>query len=385
MSLLGVLTVALIALVLHRTFQSALCDATGAGWCTVAAVLGTPLFNYATTLFSEPLATLCCALALLQVVRGDSDLAPSGSRADLRLSRVVIAGVMVSIAAASHITALLYIPLLAIYAWRNARVSAGGWWRRAAVAPLVMTLAALPVVAWVCYLNWRHFGSAFETGRGVMPEFWVRGFVGPSTGLYGLTLSPGKGLMWFAPLACLGAAAGAVLWRRPSLPWIARAMLVYLACRLMFLSARADWHAGFGLGSRYMVMALPDFMLVGALAWHATSDSRPARGVRRLAAITAAIALAVAQQFYFASGEIFLFTHRMRDLAIVALQQGRPANVYLDWAYTPLWGLLGATSGPWLYRVLHLDPRVGWILLLEVTAVVALLAFRGARDACPDA
>jgi hypothetical protein len=247
-----------------------------------------------------------------------------------------------------------------------------------------MALATLPVVASLCYLNWLHFGSAFETGRGVMPEFWVRGFVAPWAGLYGLTISPGKGLLWFAPLACAGAVAGAILWRRPSLPWIARAMLVYLACRLLFLSARTDWHAGFCLGPRYMVMALPDFMLIGALAWHATITSSPASHARRSLAITVAIAVAVSQQLYFASGEIFLFTHRMRELSAVALQQGRPARLFLDWAYTPLWGLLQAGSGPWLFRLLRLDPGAGWVLLLEVVAVVASLAFRGARDAPAD-
>ena len=129
MSLLDVLTLTLTAFVLHRIFLSALVDATAAGWCTIATVLGTPLLNYATTLFSEPLATLFCALALLQVIRGDRDLAPPGSKVDLRLRRAVIAGVTVSIAVAAHITALLFIPLLVTYAWRNTRIAAGGSWR----------------------------------------------------------------------------------------------------------------------------------------------------------------------------------------------------------------------------------------------------------------
>ena len=174
---------------------------------------------------------------------------------------------------------------------------------------------------------------------------------------------------------------GIAAWSKPSLPWIARALLVYIAFRLIFLSARADWHAGFGLGPRYMVMALPELMLVGALAWRATSGSCSARETRRSALLTAAVALAVAQQFYFSSGEIFLFTHGMRERAAVAFQQGGPADIFLDWTYTPLWGLLDAGGGPWLYRALQLDPRIGWAISLEVTVFVALLTFRGARQA----
>ncbi len=379
LSLLDALTLALTVLVLHRIFEAALGSRARAGWAALATALATPLLNYATTLFGEPLATLGCSLALLQVVRGDPDLRSTERPTDLRLRRMILAGGLVSAAATAHLTAILYAPLLGIYAWRNAARKVGRWWSTALVPPFVMTLASLPLVLWMGQQNYAHFGDPFETGRGVMPRFWVRDFVAPWEGLYGQTISPGKGLLWIAPLACFSVAFA--LYHRRHLPWIAKALLVYLGCRVLFLAGRDDWHAGFCLGPRYMMMALPDFLLVGALAWKTwTSARRPTRATAGwIAALTtAAIGLAIVQQLYFASGEIFLFTHRMRNLAAAEHRAGLEADIYFDWKYTPIRGLLDWTSGPWLYRALHLDPYAGWASWSVATAALATLAGLGA-------
>jgi hypothetical protein len=376
-SLLDVLTLALTAVFLFRVFRLLLPDDVSAGWATVATALGTPLLSYATTLMSEPLATLGYVIALLNVMRGDPDFA--GDAADPRLRRMVYAALAVSIAAAVHVTAILYAPLLGIYAWRNARLRAGAWWGRALIPPVVMTLSTFPVVLWVCRENWLHFGDPFETGRGVMPEFWVEGFVAPWEGFVGQTISPGKGLFWFAPLATASFVAGLAFWRK--IPWLGRALVVYVALRLCFLAGRADWHAGFCLGPRYMMMAMPDFVVVGVLAWRALHARLLVSWTKRLGMATVVIALAVAQQLYFASGEIFLFTHKMRDHVVAELRQGRPARLYFDWDYSPLWNYLHLSSGPALFRALGIDARVGCALFLALTALVAWLAYLGATKA----
>jgi hypothetical protein len=72
---------------------------------------------------------------------------------------------------------------------------------------------------------------------------------------YGLTLSPGKGLLVFAP-PMLAAAGGLALWARRgrALAWLCAGSL---AAYLVVYSFDAGWHGGASWGPRYLLPVLP--------------------------------------------------------------------------------------------------------------------------------
>jgi hypothetical protein len=360
---------ALTTAVMHRMFRTVVGDPAVAGWWAVLASLGTPLLTYATELFSEPLATLGCVIALTLTLSDDPDFVADVRPRNQGL-RLVAAGAALGIATAAHVTAVLCAPLLAVYAWRNERMKNGGWFGRSLMPPCLLGVGYFPFLLACGWYNWVRFGDWTETGRGVMPGWWVKEFVAPWTGLYGQLIGPGKGLLWFAPLAC-GLIGLAILARR-RLPWGAKAILAYVALRALFIAGRADWHGGFCLGPRHLVMTLPFMTLVGPMAirhWPAWA--------RRPEIYWTLGTMAVVQQLYFASGEIFLFTLRMNQLADqIQIGEG-PARLWLHWVYTPLTQILTYTRGPWLFRAFDVSGYSGWFVLSALCVSGAYLAYKG--------
>lgn len=308
--------------------------------------LATPAWPYAGTFFSEPLATLLLLAAV------DRLALPEGRDEPWHL---VVGGLLAGLAAWAHVTAVLFAPfLLALAAWRR-----GAFAPAAALAFGAGLGIALGGLAAYHFALW---GDPFETGRGAD----YGRFVAPWRGLYGLLLSPGKGLFVHVPIAVLAVwAFPAFVRRHRTLGAILVAALLF---RLVFVAARSDWHGGFSPGPRLLVQAIP-FLLLPLVPWlESRLDGRsPARIAFALLAIAS-----FAIQWLFVAGEPFGVLHALRLEAMAAGQNVFEADrLYLDLHLAPLVHLPRGAVGPLLFR------DVGAPLPLWALGLCSVLALAG--------
>lgn len=207
---------------------------------------------YVRTLYGEPLAALLLLGALAAVTRGRE----SGTWA------LITAGLCLGLLAGVNMVYLLALPLLILYGlWlhRPAVLDRAGLRRMAAVL-MSLLLPALACLALNGLYNAARFGSltqtgyAFDSGEGFRTPLLV--------GLFGLTLSPFRGLAWFSPVLLLALPGGLLLWRRQ------RALTVLLVglfgTVLLVFSLWSSWEGGVVWGPRFLLPVVP--LLVLALA-----------------------------------------------------------------------------------------------------------------------
>jgi hypothetical protein len=234
-----------------------------------ALLLGftTPLWVYAKSFMAEPLE----ALGLLLALTGAARAAAGAPRAD----RIAALGVLLAVSAKLSMLPLAIACLLPL-------IAGGG---RALRLPLVALAAAL---AGHGLYDLARFGNVLETGYGAQatPAAYTTPLL---VGLYGLLLSSGKGVLWFAPAiglvpagwkAMTAARAGArpdVRRRLATAPatgaaWGAAATWIVA----LLLYARFQHWAGDGsYGPRYLVPLLPlSFLPVAFALDHAAAARR---------------------------------------------------------------------------------------------------------------
>ncbi len=105
----------------------------------------------------------------------------------------------------------------------------------------------VPFILLVLFLNWYRFGNPFLDGHGQDPAIAFEPFRG---GIPGLLLSPGKGLLFYAPL-CVFALFYQKDWRL----WIP------FVLSLIFHGMLHDWSGGTGWGPRFLFTTLPFLLL----------------------------------------------------------------------------------------------------------------------------
>jgi hypothetical protein len=142
-----------------------------------------------------------------------------------------------------------------------------------------------------------------------------------------------------------------------------------VAFRVLFIAARSDWHAGFCTGPRYLVMAIP-FFLIPLAFWlkqrEATQFTR-AFGVMSLVGFVFSI-----EQFYFCLSEIFSFLQIWKFNEMLAGFSVFENDVlYLDWKYSPLLSPSSMRIAPFLLRWTRLP--IGELMALG--SVVLLIFF----------
>ncbi len=132
--------------------------------------------------------------------------------------------------------------------------------------------------------NERRFGSVFETGYGTALAGGTFFSSSPLPALAGLLISPGKGLVWMAPLLLLvpvgwrlSRARGERVW-----PWLAAAAAAAVIAPVVFTQS---WHGAWTYGPRYVLPIVPLLWPAVALAFDC---ARKRRGV-----FIAALALAL--------------------------------------------------------------------------------------------
>lgn len=218
-------------------------------------VLASPLLHYSTEFFSEPAMALFTVMAVLFVLDNRS----GSSRSAIALG--VTLAVSVLFRADAVLTLALPCVLFLPY-FRRTRLWAG----------LVLIAAPMAVAGAVTMAhNHIRYKSVFDFG-------YTEGFqTGLGEGLYGLILSPGKGVVFFFPAILVALAGMAALGRRDLgvTGLVASLMLV----RLLFFAMWDQWHGGIGWGPRFLV---PAVALAGLPLACAFDDLRGA-GVRRAA------------------------------------------------------------------------------------------------------
>jgi hypothetical protein len=233
------------------------------------AMLGftTPLWVYAKSFMAEPLESLGLFLALVGAARA--------AAGEARAARGAALGAGLAIAAKLSMLPLALaclIPLAAVPRGERLRLAA---WPAAGVVLALLSHVVYDVA---------RFGTPFETGYGAQAS--LSAYTTPLlVGLYGLLISSGKGVMWFAPALWLAPAGWLAMARgaragepRSAAALAARGAVLASALALGLYATFQHWAGDGSWGPRYLVPLLPLAFLAVATAIDAASRAR-----RRLA------------------------------------------------------------------------------------------------------
>jgi len=253
-STLPAIAVALSAALLLLTALELGASLAGAIALALVYSVATPALVYATQWFSEPL-TGCALLAAFYLLLRDRRVPTWWGP--------LAAGAATAGAVATRSEVLVLTPALVVYAVLSMGPQPGRRRQRllGMLVPLVMTLAALGLY------NLTRFGSPFETGysygdvfayRDTHPAHSPASFV---QGVYGLVLSPGKGLLEYAPVMVLAPFAAVILWarRRAETALLLALIGLQLAGHANLL---ISWLGGWSWGPRFLAPVLPFMMLL---------------------------------------------------------------------------------------------------------------------------
>jgi heme/copper-type cytochrome/quinol oxidase subunit 2 len=315
----------------------------GATFMAATFTVGTFAWPYARTFFREPLVALALVSAAYALVRWRER--PSW--------RLALAGWgWVLLAVTTKLAALVVLPVFAAYfagsylARRRLHAKdpeskvrgatetptrTGGW----AVA-LVLAVAILAAGGLVLLSRWRDIGPYLERGGLLSGDL---SYV--PLAFYGLTLSPGKGLLIFAPPVLAGLAGFYLLYRQRRAEALVFAALA--ASFLVIYSFNTSWHGGATWGPRYLLPVLPFLILpVGTLAQALWSVRHRMRGQVGLALVGALVAAGVLVQVAAISVDPINYYMRAFERRPLTMDGG-PAylqEIHFDPAFSPVTGHL---------------------------------------------
>lgn len=256
--LIGPLCVGLTLMQLYRFVR--LEDGAEVTALTLAAIaaLATPLAVYAKTIFPQVVES---ALLMTCFVR---------AREWRALPRPKIArwlGVACGFAVLTRTAFLVVVPIFA--AWLIVTGAESHSKRKRALFGFVVPVAAAAVIlGWV---NWLKWGSPFDSGLHdaymiFSTDLWF--------GLTGLLVSPGKGLLLYAPVLLVSIVFAPSLWRAGRAE-----VLLALAVTAAYLGVYArwyDWPGGLAWGPRFLIPLIAPWLALTAraLAVHPLSSRR---------------------------------------------------------------------------------------------------------------
>jgi hypothetical protein len=238
-----------------------------ARWSAIVALvvaLATQLFPYSTLLMAQvPSAALLFASYTLAVREERPRNGP----------RLAAAGFLAGLAA---LTNYLCVPCVGIVALLAGAVDRGRW----KVHVAAFTAGALPPLAFLALYQKLTTGGFLRTpmstmdARFVTPHALLGILKSPSWEAFvGITVSPYRGLFFFAPVLVM-ALGGLILW------WRSRAycaeLLAITAIAFVFFAFNVTfngWEGGFGIGARYLVPLIP---FLGLALLHLRGALRPA-------------------------------------------------------------------------------------------------------------
>ncbi|PZR98496.1 MAG: hypothetical protein DLM69_08610 [Candidatus Chloroheliales bacterium] len=313
--------------------------ATGLGYRRRAALLVALLYAFATfswphsrTQFAEPLSALLMFASLYFAWRGTSGSGQQGvmNHAPTETDNVgaqfitpdaepmtiiphsslltphFVSGLLLAAALATKFQNLIVFPIIFVYVfWLVRRRGGSRWWLGVIGWLAGFVIGYLPLGLY----NSHFFGGFFSSGYGDASGIKDIVFAIPmNQGLYDLLLSPGKGLLWFAPPVMLLPFAIPLAWRRNAA--LTSACVATVLVHILFYSMNRFWHGDGSWGPRYLMPALPFALLpVAALIerlWPTpqpnNAASRPARSYLVLLPGRAAVMLLAA---FGVTGQLF--------------------------------------------------------------------------------
>ncbi len=291
---------------------------------------------YSRTLFAEPTATFLLVLCGYAI----------------RHEHVrwwLVAGASAGAALAVKTQVALALPVLALYAlsiswqptWTATLRQAGGR-ALAGLAGLAVPLGLLLLY------NWSIFGSPFTSGYGSLDP--TSELNTPfQHGAYGLLLSPGKGLLVFAPTVLLGFVGMLVGGRQQGRESVLALLL--LLVHVAFYARLDYWHGDGSWGPRYLVFVVPFLYLpaAGLLARLAAPRWRLARAAVASVAVVGLVVQLIPMLFNMGT----------------YLQLTGQGERYFTWHGSPIVG----HARMWLHRadewLLHVAPRPGTVVLRD--------------------
>jgi len=208
----------------------------------LAYPLSTLVLPYTGTYFSEPLIALLIVLAAYVVYRACVD-----RRA---LGWLAVAGTSLGLTVFIRERSAIMIPPFILYLWLSyRRVLWRGW--VAFFAPLVMFGVIIGL------FNWSRYGSPLTFGFSALQH---TSFTTPLLiGLYGLLISPGKGLLLYNPIVWAGLIGLAIMFRTRRREAILFALI--MLAELLFFAVYEFWTGGWNWGPRYIMPLLPLLVL----------------------------------------------------------------------------------------------------------------------------
>ncbi len=272
----------------------------------LATSFGTLLLAYTATGFSEMGTALGVAVAILGVeLAGRKPLIGGGAAG---------AGVGVAVLFRPDSVLLVAIPVAIAVLLRTRRG-----------LPLFL-LAACPGSIVTLAYNW---GSGGLYAHQTLSQLFIHPL---AMGVYGLLLSPGRGLLLYVPLVLPALLAVPWAWRRS--PVVTGLCLVLLAIRVPFYATFWSWMGGWTWGTRYLVPAMPClapllFEIVRRFSW---------RRWPLVAAGSLVLALSVSVQLVGAAVRYDTDTVNLKMTEV----WGSDANsaprdsVMFDWRYFPI-------------------------------------------------
>ncbi len=338
-----------------------------ARWAAILFAFGSLMMPYSGTFFSEPLATLFVILSLYCLVWNDLT---DGISVNQKYFSLLSAGLFLGMATTVHISAILYSPFFfayGLYPFLRKR-----WSVKEFMVVGAMFSAGLGLfVGLLGYYNYVRFGNVLETGRTAAHQLAYAVYVAPWRGLFGLVFGSGKGIVWYCPSAVISL----FLWRpfHKRFPVLSYTILGSVLSRIVFVASRSDWHGGFSLGPRYLVLAVPLLMLpLGEVI----ADWTRKETMRTLWLFFLVTLACIFEQIYFSLGEIFSFLHMVKwELLSHGINVLANDALYLDWAYSPLLYLLDAKRGPFLMKYIHLNNGTLFWLCAVLAGMILFLEY----------
>jgi hypothetical protein len=223
---------ALIGPILYLYGRRKMAATRTAALCVSAVILfGTIVFPYSTMLFAHVPAALFLLLAFT-----------------LLETRPIAAGVAAGIAVSCFYVCAIAAAILVLLAFSHQRRTG-----------IRFILGALPFGFLMAIYQWFCFGSPFRTAVEASTPFTHGGYLFgvitiPSTdALYGITISPYRGLFFVSPILLL-AFVGFALMKRNASYWSLIAIVITF---VLVIASFNGWHGGFAFGPRYLVPIVP--------------------------------------------------------------------------------------------------------------------------------
>jgi hypothetical protein len=276
--------------------------------------LATMAWHYSKTFFAEPLTALLlfAGFALSLAATRQAEFSNPLRHTRIVLVLLALAGLLAGLAPAVKIQSGIALPLLGLYvalvvlqvyraharairfvrpASRQQRLRQSG--RQVAAARLLAWFGGVfGALVLLALAQWLLYGNPTSSGYGGIGDM-IRYMLArnPLEGIYGQVFSSGKGILWFVPPLLLWPFGVWLLWRYHR--DVALLCVLMALGHIVFYAHWIAWHGAGAWGPRFLIMALPFFVLPLAAF---LSTLRGWRTPLRTAALALTLLLAVPVQ-----------------------------------------------------------------------------------------